>query len=615
MKKRYRRNSNSFRLNLAPVAIGSLIGLLVLSGVSFGDNISISATVDRTEVTLGESIELTISLSGPVRSIPKPALPDLSDFDVYSSGTSSNISIIPGAISYKTDYSYVLVPRKAGMLTIKSAMVSVGGKTYATDPIQIRVTHQPPTGQPPPEEQEEYEQKPRYRQVSAEDFFIEQVVDNDRPYVGQQTTFIFRFYQAVNLYEQPSLTWPDYRGFWVEDLPPQKTYNKVVRGRSYRVTEIRKALFPTVSGKIKIDPTVMVIPPDAFSFFGGDPFDFFSRRRSRQSYTEKVLRAKAISLNVRSLPQANKPSGFSGAVGTYDFNIGIDRDTVEVDQPITLKAVVSGTGNIKKLPAIDIPQLENFRLYDSGSNENVSNKNYKVSGFKSFEWVLIPTAPGSYDLPELTFSYYDPWSKQYKTIARKSRKVFVKPSGVATYGPGDRAVNIIPAARTSLNYIITDLADNLPGKPLYSSKLIWIIQLLPVTWLIVLAVYTSRRRRLEGDIAYARRRFASKAARKALQDARNGLDNPEKFYNRIYNGIVGFISDKLNVKAAGMTNSQIIELLKETGKGADILEEFSGFLNQCDAGRFSPFKPSRKQMKEIYGTAERLLSTLDRGLK
>ncbi len=566
---------------------------------------------------MGESIELTISVSGPVRSIDKPLLPDLSDFDIYSSGTSSNISIVPGSISYKTDYTYILVPRKTGSFTINPVTVEHKGKVYTTDPIKIAVGSLP--GQQPPQQNQQTPSRrsaPGSNQQSnqaqkADDFFIEQVVDNSRPYVGQQITLIFKFYQAENLYEQPTLKWPSFNGFWVEDLPPNKTENKRVGGRAYRVTEIRKALFPTVAGKLRIEPTTMSIPPQAWR----DPFDFFNRRRTRQSLAEKNLTTKGITINVKELPENGKPESFTGAVGTYNFRVFVDKDTVEIDQPIALKAVISGNGNIKKLPAIEIPELDNFRLYDSGANESISKQGFKVSGSKSYEWVLIPTTAGEYMLPELKFSYFDPWSKRYKSAFKTPGQVRVKPTSISSMNPGDMPVNVIPAARKSLNYIITDLTDNKTGKALYQLPWVWILQLLPVFWIVGLTVYVNYRKRLEGDSAYARRLMATKAAKKALSEARDGFDSPEKFYGNIYNGIVGFISDKLNISAAGMTNLQIIDHLKRTGKCENIRDDFEEFLKRCDAGRFSPIKPDQAEMQQNYDKAEQLLSELDRGLK
>ena len=581
-----------------------------MGGIALAQDINLEASVNRNSVRLGESIELTISVSGPVRSIDKPLLPDLSEFDMYTSGTSSNLSIVPGSISYETDYTYVLMPKRIGTFTIKPATVEYKGKVYTSKPIKVTV------GKPGGQQQRNTptQQSPRSRQktaqnASGDDFFIEQVVDRSNPYLGQQVTLIFRFYQAKNVYDH-SLQWPAFNNFWVEDLPPQKVYNEQINGRMYRVTEIRRAIFPMVTGKLKIDPTTMTIPPQGMV----DPFNFFNRR-TRRSTSQQILKTKSITLNVRELPESKKPSSFTGAVGTYNFRVSLDKDTAEVDQPITLKAVVSGTGNIKKLPAVEIPEIENFRLYDSGSNENISKDGYKVSGSKSYEWVLIPTAPGNYMLPELRFSYFDPWSKQYKTTIKTPGQIHVKASSISSMNPGDRSVNIIPAAQRSLNYIMPKLTNNKYGKALYQMVWVWILQILPIAWLIGLAVYVNHRKRLEGDSAYARRIMATKAARKALTQARASFDTPEKFYGSIYNGIVGFISDKLNISASGMTNRQIIELLNKTGKTGDIVADFDEFLKICDAGRFSPLKPEQSEMIRIYDKAEQLLSALDRGLK
>ncbi|MCP4580797.1 MAG: protein BatD [candidate division Zixibacteria bacterium] len=613
MKNRYRKSSRNLKFGAAHVAIGSIVIFLLAFTYVVGQDISIEANVDRTQVGLGESIELTISLSGPVRSIDKPDLPNLSQFDVFSSGTSSNISIVPGSMSYRTDYSYVLVPRKVGKFKINPVKVDYKGTTYSTKTIDITVVPQTRQNRQAPSKQQSRSRTGK-QAGAGEDFFIEQTIDNDKPYIGQQVTIIFKFYQAQNLFEQPSMNWPDFKGFWVEDLPPNKTYNKQVNGKTYRVTEIRRALFPTVTGKIKIEPAILSIPPSAFNNIFNDPFDLFNRRRPKRAFSEKTLKTKGITLNVKPLPQKNKPDGFSGATGKYKFRLSLDNDTVMVDQPITLKAVLSGTGNIKKLPAIEIPELENFRLYDSGSHENISKDKYKVTGSKSFEWVLIPTAPGEYELPNLSFSYYDPLWKRYYTLSESPGRIFVAPSSVSSLAPGDRPVNLIPAARTSLNYIITELADDDPSRPLYKSAWIWLLQILPIGWLVYLTIVVNQRKRLEGDIAYARRKQATKAARGALKNAREGFDSPGQFYGHIFNGIVGFISDKLNVNAVGLTNNQLIDLLKNTGKCDDFHDDFLEFLNRCDAGRFSPIKPDESQMKEIYNKAEQLLSQLDRSL-
>lgn len=564
---------------------------------------------------MGESINLVISLSGSVKSLPKPTLPDLSDFDVYSSGTSSNFSIGIGSFVNQITYSYVLVPKKIGKITIQPAVVQYNGKTYATTPIQIEVTST--AAQTPQSPAPRAQTQPPVSSKAGQDFFIEQTVDNSRPYVGQQVVLTFRFYQAQNLFQQPTLKWPDYAGFWVEDLPPNRTYTTTVAGKTYRVTEIRRAIFPTLAGRQIIEPAELVIPPDAFGFFDSffdDPFNMFGQRR-RAPAREQVLKSNRLTLEVKPIPDKGKPAGFSGAVGRYSLKITKDKDSVAVDQPLTLRATIEGIGNIKKLPQIDLKQPDGFRLYDSGSNENISKNDYKISGSKNFEWVLIPTAPGNYQLPEISFSYFDPQSGEFVSLAQNPGLVKVSRSSQMVESPSAMARQIIGSDKTSFNYIVTTFKETKKNKPLYKNSTYWFLQIIPIVWLIGLTVFVNRRKRLEQDVAFARRISASKAARRALKLARESTNDPEHFFSNIYTGIVGFIADKLNVSASGMTSTALLELLKKRGECDDLIDELENLINLCDAGRFSPVKPDANTIRGIYENAERLLSRLDRSLK
>ena len=115
--------------------IGRIFGLtlailLMLSSVLTAA--TITASVDKTEVGLGDPITLKITLVGKGGNLPEPKLPDLSGFDVYSSGRSQNISIVSGAFSSTLDLSYILVPKKVGEMIIGPVVV-LGMTAVETD--------------------------------------------------------------------------------------------------------------------------------------------------------------------------------------------------------------------------------------------------------------------------------------------------------------------------------------------------------------------------------------------------------------------------------------------------------------------------------------------------
>ena len=202
---------------------------LLFFQLSSAQNISFNASVDRTEVSVGEQITLTVSVSGDVKSIPQPDLPVLDEFSVYSAVT----------------FNYVLVPRKAGKLTIGPASIKLDGKIHQTSPIQIAVAGE---GEAPssaaPSEEEKTATKP---QLSGKDIFMETVVDKRKAYVNEQIVLTLRFYQGIRLFDNPGYTPPSLTGFWAEELPPKKQYHKVVNGKQYLVQEIKTALLQTNS--------------------------------------------------------------------------------------------------------------------------------------------------------------------------------------------------------------------------------------------------------------------------------------------------------------------------------------------------------------------------------
>jgi len=415
--------------------IGLATGLLIvlfLFEVCLAQSISFDASVDRTEVSVGEQITLTVSVSGDVKSIPQPDLPPLDEFSVYSAGRSQNFTYVNGRLSASVTFNYVLVPNKAGKLTIGPASIKVEGKTYQTSPIQITVAGE---GQAPssstPSQDEKSTTKP---QLSGKDIFMETVVDKKKAYVNEQIVLTLRFYQGIRLFDNPEYTPPSLTGFWAEDLPPKKQYHKTVNGKQYLVQEIKTALFPTSTGKLTIGPAELKCVVEDTDRFFRDPFSVFDRNLSsllRQGKPQ-ILKSKPIQIEVLPTPEIDRPANFTGTVGSYKMKVSLDKAEVEVGQPITLKARVSGSGNIKSVGKPVIAELPDFRIYSSGSSENVSKENYRVQGSKTYEEVLIPKNAGKYTVPPVEFSFFDPKAKSYKTLKSDPFLVTVLPPSEAS---------------------------------------------------------------------------------------------------------------------------------------------------------------------------------------
>lgn len=585
------------------IKVAIVLGFCLVGSAS---GLSIEASVDVDEVEIGDPVNLSVTITGAGGSVPDPVLPDLSDFDVYSSGSNRSFSMVNGVISSSLDLNYVLVPKRKGTLTIGPIVVSSKGGRAQSDPIMISVK-EPGSIPSGPGQQARPPAAGRTREKL--DFFIEHSVDKTRPYAGEQVTLTFKFYQAVNLWDQPNLEWPEYRGFTVEDLPPNSRSYQIVNGKRYLVTEIKRALFPIAPGKLTVETPRLTIKPDNF---GGasDPFnllgrDFFSRGRPR------ILTANPIGLEVRPLPGKGKPPDFSGAVGRYSISASVDRDSAGVDEPITLKIVLTGTGNIKSLPPLEVPELSDFRVYESGKTESIKSDNYMISGRKTFELALIPRTSGSFTVPSFQYSFFDPRRGRYETVQTKPFEIVATGEGLTDVGGAPRY--IIGADKRAFNYIITQFPEPGSSIDLYHQTWFWILQLFPIVGVIAALGMRSHYRKLLGDRNYARRVKATKRSRSIFRSAvaKRVSGQYSGFCADLHDALVGFVADRLNLEKSGLTIDDIRRLASIPG---EVREDLSKFLEDCQTARFAPVNSGGFKADDMLKRARSLIGRLEKVL-
>jgi hypothetical protein len=577
-----------------------------LSAAAPAPGLSISSSVDKNEVALGDPITLSVLVSGEGGSTPDPVLPDLSDFDVYSSGKNTSITFENGKFSSTLEMSYVLVPKKIGSLTIGPLAVKQKNQTVRSDPIHIEVTKPGQIGSGTPSQRKTQRTTTPNR---TENFFIEQTVDKRRPYVGEQVILTFRFYTAERLWKRPDLEWPELNGFIIEDLPPVNPYIKIINNKRYEVREVKRALFPITSGEIVIDPSRLVIREDLFDSFM-DPFNMFRRgRRAVRSRGPQVLTTDPIKLTVRQLPSRGRPADFSGAVGQYNIKVSVDKDSVGVDEPITMKVTLSGKGNIKSLPAIAIPEMRDFRVYESGKTESISNSGGEVSGSKTFEQAVIPVTSGNFQIPSIEFSFFNPARGRYQTVSTKPIDILA--SGEVLVDIAGTPKNLIGAGHKSFAYIFTDFSRPERTFDLYNSFWFWIIQLVPVFGTTAALFYRLRKKKMLGDHAYARRMSAGKKSRIAFKTAlrKKESGDTEGFYGDMYTSLVGLIADRLNLEKSALTVDDIKEIDKIDRQ---TMTDLTKFLENCLDARFAPGANSSAGMEETAKKASRLLGRLEK---
>jgi hypothetical protein len=574
--------------------------------------LSITAEVNKTQVSLDDQVVLAVTISGGQASLPDPQLPPLPDFSVYSSGSSQNISFINGRVSSSVTHSFVLVPRAVGKGLIPPITVSAQGATAHTDPVEIQVVP-PSTASPAPPAQPGQAQaqagpapgRSAGRQRTsgaaaaggAPDVLVTAELDKSKASVNEQVTLSVKFHTAIPLMGNPEYVPPKLEGFLSEDLPPLRHYNVALKGRTYDVTEIKTALFPLQAGRLKIGNAV--VRCQVQQAFNADPFspDFFARFFSQgvTAPQARTISSQPLVLEVTPLPAAGRPADFTGAVGRFTLAAKVDKNRSKVGDAVNLTVTVQGTGNLKAIAEPALPSLPSWRVFDPVTSVNQEKKGDLVQGSKVIRTVLVPRVSGDLTIPPIRFSYFDPQRREYVAVNTPPLTVSVAP-GEANAAPA--AGYVAPAAAaapglTRVNEDIFYLQTRTPSplatralEAIASAGPIHAVPLLFFVWTLGLAVF---RQRLASDPQGARFRGAWKTALVRLRTAQKAPDSREAA-GLLTEALTGFLADKLDEPASGLTMRRVAELLqmRQPQVPAQAIMRIRALWEDLDSRRFAP---------------------------
>ncbi len=403
----------------------AIVIFLLLPLLAYAQNSPITAWVNTNTISTDELVVLTVKVVDNSAQQPRPLLPRLDGLAVVDLDIATDVDLVNGQIRTEVIYTYRLQPRRIGLLTIPPVAVKIDGQTFKTAPISIKVDQGTAPAPSPGNAINPADVAPP-SDLAGDDFFIEALVDQPTPYLGQQLIYTFRFYQALQVYRQPQFDSPLFPEFEQMGLPVQE-YNLDAAGRTYLVSEIRTALFPKSTGKITIGPARLMLPGNIYE----EPVDLYTQ---------------PVEIEVRPLPD-NPPPGFNGAVGQYELEAWFRPAEAVVNQPATLFVAVSGTGNIRDLPDLIWPELPGWQAYNSLTSLTTAMEGNAMTGTRVYERVMVPSAIGDFVIPPISLVYFDPAAAEYRTISSASlaAKVVPAPVAPAESTPAAAAATALPA--------------------------------------------------------------------------------------------------------------------------------------------------------------------------
>ncbi len=577
------------------------------------------------EVTIKASAPKVVSLNQQFRLVyeintrgGKFIPPELKDFEVLmgpSTSYSESTQIINGRISRHVSYTYtyLLQPTKTGDFTIPPARLQLKGKVYESGPVKITVVQGNNT------QQATGSTGKSTAGSASSNLYVRMIVDKNEVYLGEPVVVTVKIFSRVSLTGFEEVDMPEFNGFLKQEIPtPNLTslQREYIDGVAYNTGVIQRyLLFPQTTGELKVDPVkiVCLVRKRVHASPGGFFDDFFD---TYQTVRQPIF-SNRLKIRVKPLP-SGAPEGFRGAVGTFGLDASVDKTTLRVNDAVTLKVRISGNGNLKlvEAPSIDFPP--DFETYDPKVVTHIKNTVHGATGYKQFEYLMIPRHAGKYRIPPVTFSYFDPVQKSYKTLRTPAFTLQVRKgeeeSGTQVVVSGDKEQ--VKYLGKDIRYIYTrPMRLKKEGYTLFGT-LFFRLFFLVIFFLFVLVVLISRhRRRMLGDQRRVRNRKANKVARKRLKKAGSYLKTNDKagFYEEVLRAMWGYLSDKMLLPLSDLTRESAAAALESQGISKDLIERLLRVIDQCEFARYAPEGESGA-MDKLYKEAVEVISELEEKL-
>jgi hypothetical protein len=581
-----------------------------LSGQADGQ-VRVFAQVDTSkDIYVAENFVYNIIIDGE----NKPGQVDLSGLAKYNPQSAGNrdvsqssISIVNGKTTQKIIkryiMSYSLQAKQEGQILLPAVAVTIGGKTYQTNPVRLNIL------------------KPG----TTDRLDLDVTLSEQRCYVGQPVILSVKFYISADIGDfQFNIPAFSSDAFFIEDPDVSNRQVKQFRlstGISVFVNQSRiihkgkdsillafsKVLIPKYSGKIEIEASSVSAnvvvgrarPRD--SVFGD--FGFFG---SRKQYKRFMVSSPPQTLTVLALPEESKPAGFYGLVGRYMISASATPTKVNVGDPITLTIKIGGSKYLKPIqwPTLEqIPELvTNFKIPSQKSSPTIQN------GLKIFTQTIRANNDEITAIPPIPLAYFDSDKGEYVIAKTEPIKLEVEPTKILTnadvegrdFVPVNKEVEAIKKG-LSANYEGPDVLRNMSFSPLGAAfrshyLFLWAVPLLGLisSSLIKLFMQTSPEK-----AALKRKRSAPGKALRQLKKITSAV--PQQRQELLASIMKQYIGDRFDRTAGSLTADDCHKAIVTVTQDRQTAGKYRDIITECEAARYAAMDTDvdNVQIKEV----------------
>lgn len=603
--------------------------LLVSTVANYVQAEELTFTADApSAVVMGETFRLSYTVN--THKAKNFRVGNITDFDILMGPTqssSSSTSIINGVrtSSRTLTFTCILRPKKEGTCTIPAATIMAEDKQMTSKELTVKVL---PPDQRSSAASSSGSQTSRGSstsqsgQINDDDLFIVATVNKKKVYEQEAILLTYKIYTTVNL-TNVSGKMPDLKGFHTQEVEMPKGNREFqlehYKGRNYRtIVWSQYVLFPQQSGQLEI-PSITFEGTIAQRVQNYDPFEAFFNGGNSYVNVQKTIRTPRLTIDVSPLP-AGKPASFCGGVGDFSISSSISTTELNENEAVTLKLVISGTGNMKLIKTPEVKFPADFDVYDPKVDNKFTLKVGGQAGNKVIEYLAIPRFGGNYTIPPVEFSYFDVKSGAYKTLKTPEYSLNVAKGN----GSSSTSAPVSYVSKEELRLLGQDIryinlknTDYRPkGQFFFGTIGYWLWYIVPfVAFLVIVIIY--RKQAVENaNMAKVKTKKASKVATRRLKVAKQKMQQKDKagFYDEVLKALWGYLSDKLSMPVSELSKDNIATKLAECQVSGDLIEECANIISECEFARYAPTLSGYADDK-IYDKVATLMNRLENSIK
>ena len=602
-----------------------LMTLMAYSTQTFADKVSFVASAPDV-VVVGDQFRLSYTVT--TQKVKDFRAPSIKGFDVLmgpSRSEQSSTQIVNGSVSSTSSitFTYILMANTAGEFTVPGASIVADGNQMISNSVKIKVLPQDQNHNSSRRNNDNSSsiQPSSNASVSNQDLFITATASKTNVYEQEAFVLTYKIYTRESNLQLNNAKLPDFKGFHSQEI--EMTTNarwtpEHYKGRNYYTTVYRQfVLFPQQSGKLFIESAQFQMTVNK-PVQSADPFDAFFNGGNNVIEIKKPITTPKIAINVNPLP-AGKPTNFLGGVGEFNISSSINSKELKTNDAITIKLVISGTGNLKLISNPEIKFPDDFEVYDPKVDNQVRLTKEGLTGNKVIEYLAIPRHAGTYKIPGVSFSYFDIRSKSYKTLNTEDYVINVEKGA----GNADQVIanftnkEDLKVLGEDIRYIKQNEVTFQPkGSFFYGSMSYWLFYIIPALAFILFFIIYRKQAAENANVAKMRTKKANKVAIKRMKLAGKLLSENKKdaFYDEVLKALWGYISDKLNIPVSRLSKDNIEEKLRNHGVSEELIKEFLNALNDCEFARFAP-GDENQAMDKVYSSSIEVISKMENSIK